>query len=403
MNEEQFNRRTELHKSFKPGAPISQLALFAGRLDQLNTIINAINQRGQHVMIFGERGVGKTSIANVLSEFFERQYEDERWLRYVRINCDSSDDYTSIWKKVFRELTYVYERKKIGFAQEKELISSNLVGLVGDSVKPEDIRYIIERLGGLHIVIIDEIDRVQNDEVTALMADTIKTFSDHLINATIILVGVADAVEDLIEEHLSIERSLVQVYMPRMSEKELAEIIDIGVKSAKMKSFKNARKKIVQLSQGLPHYTHLLALHASQRAVDMGRITLKMEDIDGALEKAVEEAQQSIKRKYHQATSSPRETLYPVVLLACALASADELGYFAATDVREPLCRITSKEYDIPAFSRHLYDFCESQRGPVLIKTGVPRRFRFRFINPLIQPFVIMKGLADKLITTEHL
>jgi hypothetical protein len=44
----------------------------------------------------------------------------------------------------------------------------------------------------------------------------------------------------------------------------------------------------------------------------------------------------------------------------------------------------------IPSFARHLNEFTEDKRGPILKKIGTPRRFRF--INPLMQPYVIMQG-----------
>ena len=34
-----------------------------------------------------------------------------------------------------------------------------------------------------------------------------------------------------------------------------------------------------------------------------------------------------------------------------------------------------------------------------LEKKGTPRRFRFRFRNPLLRPFIIMKGMMDERIT----
>jgi hypothetical protein len=55
--------------------------------------------------------------------------------------------------------------------------------------------------------------------------------------------------------------------------------------------------------------------------------------------------------------------------------------------------KITQKSYEIPGFARHLSKFCEQQRGPVLQKTGRRKLFRYRFQNPLLQPFVIMRGL----------
>src|SRR6185369_11747547 len=99
--------------------------------------------------------------------------------------------------------------------------------------------------------------------------------------------------------------------------------------------------------------------------------------------------QQSVVNAYEKATHSPRENLYRQVLLACALAETNELGYFSAVDVREPMRKITHKEYEIPAFSQHLNDFCEDYRGPILQKIGQKRRFRFRFTNPLVEQFVV--------------
>ena len=90
--------------------------------------------------------------------------------------------------------------------------------------------------------------------------------------------------------------------------------------------------------------------------------------------------------------------MYKQVLLACALAVSDEIGSFAAVDVREPLSRIMGRRYEIPAFSQHLNAFSESSRGPVLQRMGSSRRFRFRFVNPLMQPFVIIEGIKKALI-----
>jgi len=122
-----------------------------------------------------------------------------------------------------------------------------------------------------------------------------------------------------------------------------------------------------------------------------------------ALEVALEQAQQSVVRTYHTATSSPRGNLYTEVLLACALAPRDELGYFSSAGVRPHLSRIMHKPYQIPAFARHLNDFISEQRGAVLERTGYPRRYKFRFRNPLIEPYVIMNGLKKSLITESDL
>ena len=137
-------------------------------------------------------------------------------------------------------------------------------------------------------------------------------------------------------------------------------------------------------------------------AADNGRFEITPPDLTQAVIDAVANQQQSIVNAYEKATHSPRENLYKTVLLACALAKTNELGYFSAVDVREPIRNITHKDYGIPAFSQHLNDFCEGSRGPILQKIGVRRRFRFRFINPLIEQFVVLKGISDGMITRDQ-
>jgi hypothetical protein len=87
--------------------------------------------------------------------------------------------------------------------------------------------------------------------------------------------------------------------------------------------------------------------------------------------------------------------------VSCALAPIDDLGFFAAADVREPLREITGKNYNSPSFSQHLNEFSDKKRGRILRKVGERRRYRYRFSDPLMQPFVIMQGVVNDMIPEE--
>jgi len=89
------------------------------------------------------------------------------------------------------------------------------------------------------------------------------------------------------------------------------------------------------------------------------------------------------------------------VLLACALAETDDLGYFAAADVRAPLRQITGKSYGIPNFARHLKELSQTDRGDMLQRTGETRRLRYRFNSPIMRPYIVMRGFADQLLKKE--
>jgi hypothetical protein len=201
-------------------------------------------------------------------------------------------------------------------------------------------------------------------------------------------------VGEIFQEHESVERALVQIRMPRMSPEEIDKIISTGLTRLQMTIDASAARRIAKLSQGLPHYAHLLGLYATRAAIDDRSVVVTTAAVDKAIERAINGAQQSIRGAYEFAVRSPRrDNLFADVLLACALTSTNELGYFAAQDVREALRKITGKPYEIPSFAQHLNEFCDQKRGQILQKTGIKRRFRYRFRNPLLQPFVIMQGL----------
>src|SRR6266478_5709690 len=402
--EERQKLGIEAGRVFSPAAPIDEKDLFAGRIKQLRRVIDVVNQRGQHAIIFGERGVGKTSLANVISSYLSSIPTFP--ILAPHVNCDGTDDFTRLWKKILSQIELSSQAKQAGFISVAKIATTNLSDTLPAKVTPEDIRKALTAVSqyAMLIVIIDEFDRLQGAHIQRVFADTIKSLSDNSVKATIVLVGVADAVSDLIKEHQSVERALVQIRMQRMSTEELREIINKGLGRLGMTIDEDAIKHISLISQGLPHYPHLLGLYASREAIDQNTKTISMSHVQIAVKNALEGAQQTIRTAYHKATTSPRrDNLYADVLLACALAKTDDLGYFAAADVRTPLTKIKKRKFDIPSFSRHLNDFSEEKRGPILKKFGSKHKYRFRFINPLMQPFVTMQGFACGRLTEPRL
>jgi len=54
------------------GAPVDEEDLFAGRATEVRKIIEAVFSKSKHVVLFGERGVGKTSLTNVFWKRFSK-------------------------------------------------------------------------------------------------------------------------------------------------------------------------------------------------------------------------------------------------------------------------------------------------------------------------------------------
>src|SRR5262245_24905899 len=382
---------------FTPGAPINDRELFAGRIEQIRQIMTAISQRGYHAVLFGERGVGKTSLSNVLINFLNEP--PSAGFVLSRVNCDASDDYSSLWRKALRDIVVAKSRPGIGFTAD---LSQSTVDALPEQLNPDEVRRVLTQLakGILLVVVFDEFDRIVNKSVTTTMADTIKMLSDYSVPATILLIGVADSVDELIKEHQSTERALVQIPMPRMSDAEVREIINKGLARLSMTVEKDALDHMVSLSQGIPYITHLLALHTARAAVQEGGTQIVADHLSTGIDRALDQWQQSIKSAYYEATKSPQPNhIYKEVLLACALTEVDDLRYFQAADVRKPLRAITGRDYEIPNFAKHLKELSAAPRGQILQRTGEKRKLRYRFASPILRPYIVMRGFGDKIIT----
>lgn len=373
--------------AFSPGAPIDDLNLLAGRAKQIDQMLDAVLQRGQHAILYGERGVGKSSLANTFST---KLIGPTRTRSCIHINCDPSDNFTRLCRKIFRRLTSNGE---------------NLGDKYINDIYPDDLVYELSEfpLNTFPIIILDEFDKLTEGETPTFIANTIKHLSDRSIRTTIIIVGVADSVDGLIKEHGSISHCLRQIRMERMSPAELREIVDDRLPSLAMSIHQDAMAHLVALSRGLPHYAHLFGQQAAKKALEHRRLVIDIKHIEQALPVCMEQTDQSVRAQYHWATTSPRSgNIYKQVLLAAALSQVDEFGYFHPVALQNPLGSLLNRDVKVSLFGQHLKKLCQEDRGSVLEQTGSERKYIYRFVEPMMQPFILMYGLKNGLITREQ-
>ena len=387
--EETYTLIRQIHEAFTPTAPIKSHDLFAGRTLQVQKVLGAVFQRGEHAILYGERGVGKTSLVNTLFDLLVLMGKSN--YQTARVQCAHGMTFESIWRGALRKL----------ITKDEHGEQIELDHMLDGEVNSSAILHAFEFMDDPSVVIMDELDRIDDPATKKLLADTIKTLSDNSIETTLILVGVADSVDSLINEHRSIVRNLKEIRLPRMSTGELLEIIDRGLKHCEGLAIDpTVRERIADYSQGLPEYTHRLAQEAALRVVGQGRTYIIMPDLEHAIKESVDNHLETNLSAYKKAVEAPRGIKYRPVLLACALASKDEHGFFYAKDVTLPLRQITGNgDYDIPAFAKHLKQFSEQTRGPILERRGR----QYRFVRPDMEPYVILRGLSEGLITESQL
>ena len=379
----------ELRYLFSAG-PIDEEQFFAGRQSQIKQLFEATLERSRHAVLFGERGVGKTSLANIFWKRFSKKLQS---IVAARAQADPSDNFTTLWSKALREL------RSAAVSAGKE----SLIPISGafDTLSPDDIRLELQKCkpNSLPILIIDEFDKLEDKLAITLTANLIKSLADYSVPCTIIIVGVAENLSDLIQEHASIKRCVIQVHLDRMNDRELEEVVESRLAQTPLKIEKNALLRIVRLSRGLPYYVQILGKFSAISATDDRRLIIIESDVERAMDTFIGDMSESFYDDYNRATVSNQPgNQFKQVLLACALAEADERGFFTPAGIVSPLSKILGKSVPISAFQRHLSEFISEDRGAILIRRGEERQYRFRFNEPMIQPYIIIKGIRDRIM-----
>ncbi len=371
------------------GAPVDEEQLFAGRLAEVTKMLRTVMERSRHVVLFGERGVGKTSLSNI---FWKRYGKTLQSFIVARVQGGPHDDFSSLWIRALEEL------KAVGIAKGRAEYVDFETNF--ETVTPSQVRRELQKISvnALPIIIIDEYDKVADRDAKELTANLIKEFYDFSVTTTVILVGVAENITELIDDHASADRAIVQIPLSRMSESELRDIIDQRASRTVMKFSADALWTIVILSRGLPFFTQTLSKHAALHAIEHRRLTVANQDVDAAMTRFIEDTEVTFRDAYRTATRTNQKNFLQESLLACALARCDDEGFFKATDVVEPYSAIMKDKKRIAHFEKHLRRFCSDDGGNVLIRRGGERQQTFRFADPMMQPYVIIRGIQSNMI-----
>ena len=394
---------------FDHRTPIAEKKFLAGRSGEISRLVGAIEDRGAHAIIFGDRGVGKTSIARCIHDaLLGTPGVDASTLAIITVNCDSADSYTTLWRKVFGQIVIEHKQFRMGFRGEEddEAREISLDEQLEDVVTVNQVRHLLATCGrqGKLVVILDEFERLEQDQsIKRLLADTVKTLADFVVPVTIVFVGVGESLAQLIQEHESLTRHLVEVPVPRLRGKELTDIIADRLPELGMTIDPGAQYTINYLSKGLPFYVHLLGRFSIIAAIQRDSSRVERQDMAVGFNQAVAHAKQALKGVYYTATlTNQAKSQHRQCLAACAMAETDLYGYFTASSVIEPMSKILgNKKCSVGTFNDKLVEFCEASRGQILQRVGKERAWRYRFRDPMMGPFVLLASIEEGIISTD--
>jgi len=357
--------------------------VFVGRKAERERITRALIEDRLHVLIYGERGMGKTSLANVVVA--EVQAADFIVVRHL---CSAGSTFDSIMHAIFQDLPRLSSGAASAHAVMPVNASTYASQLPPSGLRPADVVSRLAPFRRLRLVfVIDEFDRVTDENTRTAMADVIKQCSDTRAPISFTIIGVSGSSEQLIGSHPSIQRCLLRLPLPLLEDRDVARIAARS-ELAGLACPNAMRRAIAQLTRGVPYMAQLLSLRAGQAALEEARLEIRGRDLITSVEAAIAEADPRLHSLYAEISDGERDGAALGVLQAAAIGSRDAFGHFCVTREGRWL-RVAGLRADAAAWQK----LCDA--GAVRQVAGTQPDF-FAFTEPMLAPFILHRAVLAR-------
>jgi hypothetical protein len=269
LDREQFVK--VLHTHLSATSPIQSQEHLFGRNKQLQLVEQALCAPGRSIFIYGDRGVGKSSLAQTVAYSQQAAKHDP-----IIIVCTPHSTFAGLMAD---SITALQGRKQTG----STTIHSVKLGWKGvgldlsrtrqkegqqieltwdlNSIVAALLQVAAERNNEDTVVVIDEFDRISSDIERGHFADFIKQIGDQRIPIKFVFCGVSESMQKLLGAHGSCYRYLEGIELRGLGYDARYEIIDAAAKALGVIVDDRPRHRIAAISDGFPYYVHRMCEH----------------------------------------------------------------------------------------------------------------------------------------------
>jgi Cdc6-like AAA superfamily ATPase len=310
----------DIENAFQPAKEVRTPDRFAGREDAVEEAYYGLLTGGSNIAIVGNRGIGKTSLARQviqmskgntdLLEKYGYSIKDRLDFLPIYFACGNSVSSTEeLLEKLLTSrscpLDWIYDipkakqeldtlRGKLNFGvgsaggestekiEKQSAVSTHAIDTVFLNVLQSIVESGLTKNGVL--IVVDEFDQI--DDPTGF-SRLLKSLATNVPKVKFVIVGVAQDIRNLIDEHQSADRLFAGsiVNLRSMKDDELSEIIEIAEDSIDgyIEFSDEGKEQIVSLAQGHPYMVHLVGKYALRIAFREDRRTVNHSEVNDAL------------------------------------------------------------------------------------------------------------------------
>ena len=309
--------RVKVARTFDSAHPVRTRSELFGRADELDILLSATLDLGQHVIIHGARGSGKTSLVRIYGD-----HADGQGAIVIYMACEPGANFADLVRP------YLDALPSAALAPEERTRFRDALARLPVTFGPRAfVDLVAERVTGSVVFIFDEFDRITDPHVKAEMAVSMKLLSDVMANVLFLLVGIAHNVADVIECHPSLRRHMRAVSLGRIEPDSVKALIDAGEVSTGLNFDDDARAIVTRASCGSPFHVRMFCQHAAIAALARESSSVSSSDARNGLHSAILQwAAMNSEDAQHFISLVEREELLPEVeSIARAAALGDRL------------------------------------------------------------------------------
>jgi AAA ATPase-like protein len=316
---------------FRPGSIVTP-GMFSGRYDELVSMEQALfqtkNGNPQHLLIHGERGIGKSSLlyCHQLTASGSIDSFDSQKFRFITVSLElePSNTYLDIIEKIGGELRREIAKREpaaeLAIATWEFLKKWEVMGVkYADHDRPtkpsemlDELTFTVEqtlaRLGSAVDGILVFIDEADKPPSAANLGEFVKIFTERLSKrgcnrVALCIAGISTVLDRLRESHESSIRIFQILTLEPLLPPERIAVVEKGLLEAHKKNgydvsiTAEAKEAISELSEGYPHFLQQFAYCAFNEDTDN---TIDIADVNSGALHDERGAIQQLGQKYFQ-------------------------------------------------------------------------------------------------------
>jgi len=401
-----------LHDQLSPSGPVQSIEHLYGRELQLREIDKALSSTGRHVFVYGDRGVGKTSLAQSAAYAHQSSENDP-----ILVGCNRSTTFFDIVETVARRVQNTDPTVKQTSTKSRGLKALGVQ--IGTETKFERIEILkptrfneaVELLGKFvprhsakALVVVDEFDLLAEPE-KGMFADLIKQIGDQKIPVQFVFCGIGESLDELLGAHGSSYRYVEGIEVERLRFDARLDIIQKSSFALGVEVPEPQRFRVAAISDGFPHYVHLICEKLYWELFYDEAVVHKAskEHYGAAIGAAINGIQQFLRRAYDKATIKNNDENHFILW-----AAADHPNLMRhKEDIYESYVGIMSKLGEEPLefkdFARLLSRLTSPACGGILRRQSDDARSYYQFSESIVRGYVRLRAEEQGInLATEH-